>query len=184
MKRASDAATSSLDDLLQAANDGDEAAYRDFLKEVAKLLRGFANRRAPARSSGYDPEDLVQEILMAVHLKRHTWREGEPVAPWLFAIARYKAIDAYRRHGRRIEVDIADFSDVLDDPRTMPTADANDIATALKSLVGRQREVVSALSVDGRSIGETAERLGVTEGAVRVAFHRGLSAIAAKFGRD
>ncbi len=172
-----------LDTLLTSANTGDENAYRQFLEEAAKILRGFARRKAPASASGFDPEDLVQEILMAVHVKRHTWREGEPVAPWLFAIARYKAIDAYRRHGRRVNLDIADFTDKLEDPATVPTANRLDVAKALRLLAGRQREVVAALSLEGRSVGETAIRLGVTEGAVRVAFHRGLASIAAKFGQ-
>ncbi|MCP3054905.1 sigma-70 family RNA polymerase sigma factor [Aurantimonas marianensis] len=170
-----------LDTLLISANAGDEDAYRQFLHEAANILRGFARRRAPAGASGYDPEDLVQEILMAVHVKRHTWREGEPVAPWLFAIARYKAIDAYRRHGRRVNLDIADFTDKLADPANAPTANRLDVTKALRLLGGRQRVVVSALSLEGRSVGETAKRLGVTEGAVRVAFHRGLASIAAKF---
>lgn len=172
-----------LDTLLNAANGGDERAYRQFLEESAKILRGFARRRAPANASGFDPEDLVQEILMAVHVKRHTWRAGEPVAPWLFAIARYKAIDAYRRHGRRLNLDIADFAEMLDDPAAIPTASGLDVTKALRLLVGRQREVVASLSLEGRSVGETASRLGVTEGAVRVAFHRGLASIAAKFGQ-
>jgi RNA polymerase sigma-70 factor, ECF subfamily len=183
MKPASPVRPGRLESLLMAANAGDDGAYRDFLQEVAGLLRGFARARAPVHAGGFDPEDLVQEILMAVHLKRHTWREGEPVKPWLFAIARHKAIDAYRREGRRINLDIADFTDTLDDPATMPNAKAHDISRAILSLAGRQREVVASLSVHGHSITETASRLGVTEGAVRVAFHRGLAAIAARFGR-
>jgi len=183
MKPASPVRPGRLESLLMAANAGDDGAYRDFLQEVAGLLRGFARAKAPVHAGGFDPEDLVQEILMAVHLKRHTWREGEPVKPWLFAIARHKAVDAYRREGRRINLDIADFTDTLDDPATMPNAKAHDISRALLSLAGRQREVVASLSVHGHSITETASRLGVTEGAVRVAFHRGLAAIAARFGR-
>ncbi|MEF2552558.1 sigma-70 family RNA polymerase sigma factor [Aurantimonas sp. A2-1-M11] len=183
MQPASPVRPGRLETLLTLANAGDDDAYRDFLQEVAGLLRGFARAKAPARAGGYDPEDLVQEILMAVHQKRHTWRQDEPVAPWLFAIARYKAIDAWRREGRRIHLDIADFSDTLDDPDSMPDAKAHDISRALLTLAGRQREVVASLSVHGRSITETASRLGVTEGAVRVAFHRGLAAIAGRFGR-
>lgn len=184
MPPASSSKLQALDDLLLAANAGDEKAYRAFLVEVSVIVRRFATRRMPRQSAGFDVEDLVQEILLAVHNKRHTWRAGEPVAPWLFAIARYKAIDAYRRRGRRIEVDIADFSDVIEDPGAVPSAVGHDVSRALDSLAGRQRAVVSALSVEGKSIGETAEKLDMSEGAVRVAFHRGLAAIAKKFGRD
>ncbi len=81
-------------------------------------------------------EDLVQEILLAVHSKRHTWRPGEPVAPWLFAIARYKAIDAYRRRGRRIEIDIGEMGDVFADPSATPTAVAHDVGRAVNPTLG------------------------------------------------
>ncbi|KTQ86455.1 hypothetical protein NS226_17905 [Aureimonas ureilytica] len=170
-----------LDALLRAALQGDDRAYGAFLREAASALRAFASRRAPA-APGYDPEDLVQEILMAVHAKRHTWREGDPVAPWLFAIARYKAVDAYRKHGRKLEVDIDEFAEILASPTAEAVPTPRDVSRAVESLDGRQRAVVSSISVDGRSIGETAEKLKISEGAVRIAFHRGLAAIAARFG--
>ena len=182
MSPASSSKLQALDDLLTRALAGDEKAYRVFLTDAAAILRRFAASRMPQHSAGFDLEDLVQEILMAVHAKRHTWRPGEPVAPWLFAIARYKAIDAYRRRGRRIEIDIDAVGDVFEDPSSMPTAVAHDVGRAVASLAGRQQAVVSALSVEGKSISQTASELGMSEGAVRVAFHRGLSAISRKFG--
>ena len=54
---------------------------------------------------------------------------------------------------------------------------------ALEKLAPSQKAVVTSVSVQGRSIAETALELGMKEGAVRVALHRGLAAIAAKFGR-
>jgi RNA polymerase sigma-70 factor (ECF subfamily) len=47
--------------------------------------------------------------------------------------------------------------------------------------MGRQRKVLRAIAIDGASIGEAAARLSMTTGAVRVALHRGLNALAAKF---
>ena len=170
-----------LDALFGAALKGDDKAYGTFLREAAVVLRAFACRRAPA-APGFDPEDLVQEILMAVHAKRHTWREGEPVAPWLFAIARHKAIDAYRKHGRKLEIHIDEFAEILASPVAETLPNGRDVARAVESLDGRQRAVVASISLDGLSIGETAERLRITEGAVRVAFHRGLAAISARVG--
>ena len=184
MSPASSTKLQALDDLLLRAVAGDEKAYRAFLTDAAVIVRRFAAGRMPRHSAGFDLEDLVQEVLLAVHAKRHTWRPGEPVAPWLFAIARYKAIDAYRRLGRRIEIDIADMGDVFEDPSAMPTAVAHDVKRAVASLGGRQQAVVSALSVEGKSISQTARDLDMSEGAVRVAFHRGLSAIARKFGSN
>ena len=151
-----------LGELLTRAMGGDEAAYRRFLTEISTVLRPFVMRWTRSGSAS-DADDLLQEVLIAVHQKRHTWRQGEPVMPWLYAIAKYKSIDAHRRRKRHGSVDIGD--------------------RAVASLTGRQREVVSAISVEGHSIEETARRFGMTNGAVRVAFHRGLSAIAETFGR-
>lgn len=170
-----------LADLMRAALGGSEAAYVTFLKEVTVLLRGFVRHKVGAGGQA-DAEDVLQEVLLALHLKRHTWRTSEPILPFVYAIARYKIIDAYRRRGRRVEVDIGEMEDVLAAPEE-ETASARDIARALSSLPAGQRAVVTAISVDGHSIRETAERLTMQETAVRVALHRGLAAIAAKFGR-
>ena len=165
---------------LRSAIDGDEKAYADFLTGVAGLVRAMARRRI---EHGVDPEDVVQETLLAIHLKRHTWRADGPVLPWVFAIARYKLIDAFRRRGRRIEVDIADFAETLAAPER-ETANERDVKRALGRLPPVQQRVVTAISVEGCTIAETARVLGMQETAVRVALHRGLAAIAGAAGRD
>jgi RNA polymerase sigma-70 factor (ECF subfamily) len=165
--------------LMRAALAGDEAAYAEFLKRAAVFVRIVVRRKVGSSSDG---EDVVQEALLAIHLKRHTWRIDEPITPWLSAITRYKVIDAFRRRGRRGEVDIEDFEENLEAPAA-DTGYERDIGRALDSLAPGQRRVVTALTVEGRSVRETAATLGLTENAVRVALHRGLAAIAARFGR-
>ena len=81
--------------LLAAANAGDARAYAKFLHTVTPVLRGIV--RAKGDSFGAAGcEDVLQEVLLAIHLKRHTWDPGSPVRPWLYAITRYKVIDAFR----------------------------------------------------------------------------------------
>jgi RNA polymerase sigma-70 factor (ECF subfamily) len=167
--------------LLRAAIAGDEKAYADFLHRIAALVRGFVRRKIV--QGGVDPEDVVQETLLAIHVKRHTWRQDAPVLPWIYAIARFKLIDAFRRRGRRIEVEIDDIAETFAEPET-ETVSERDINRALDGLPPAQRSVVSSISVDGHSIGETATKLGITETAVRVSLHRGLTAIAKRFGRQ
>ena len=166
--------------LLRAAIAGDEACYARFLGEVAKLVRGLVRRKLGAASM--ETEDIVQETLLAIHNKRHTWRHDAPVMPWVRAIARYKVVDTFRRRGRRIEVDIADFAETLA-AEEEETVSAREIARAVDGLAPGQRRVVRAISIEGHSISETAQALGMKETAVRVAYHRGLAAIAARFGR-
>jgi RNA polymerase sigma-70 factor (ECF subfamily) len=167
--------------LLRAAIAGDEKAYADFLHRIAALVRGFVRRKVV--QGGVDPEDVVQETLLAIHVKRHTWRQDAPVLPWVYAIARFKLIDAFRRRGRRIEVEIDEIAETFAEPE-MEKVSERDINRALDGLPPAQRSVVSSISVDGQSIGETATRLGISETAVRVSLHRGLAAIAKRFGRQ
>jgi RNA polymerase sigma-70 factor (ECF subfamily) len=166
--------------LMRAAIGGDERAYAEFLRRAACLVRGFARRRIVR--GGIDPEDIVQETLLAIHVKRHTWRDDGSVLPWLFAIARYKLVDAFRRQGRRTEIEIDEIADTFAAPEAETVSD-REIHRALATLTPGQRSVVSAVTVDGHSIGETAETLGISEAAVRVALHRGLTAITKRFGR-
>jgi len=166
--------------LMRAAILGDEKAYGDFLQQAACLVRGLARRKIV--QGGIDPEDIVQETLLAIHLKRHTWRQDAPIMPWLYAIAKYKLIDAFRRRGRRVEVEIGEISETFAEPAS-ETVNDQEIGHALATLAPGQRSVVKAISVDGRSISETAKWLGISETAVRVAFHRGLAVITVRFGR-
>ncbi len=167
--------------LMRSAMSGDDAAYHRLLKAIAPVLRAAARRGlARAGQPADQSEDIVQDILLAVHLKRHTWNADAPFAPWLFAIARNKLIDALRRRGKRIFVNIDDFSETLAGEAPAETASAGEVTAHLNALPQRQREVLQSIAVDASSIRETAAKFSMTEGAVRVALHRGLAALTAK----
>jgi RNA polymerase sigma-70 factor (ECF subfamily) len=165
--------------LMRAGIGGDKRAYGEFLKCVATMVRGFARRRVA--ETGLDVEDIVQETLLAIHMKRQTWRQDAPILPWLYAIARYKLLDAFRARGRRVKAETKAAADLT----TMEAEGLSkqEIERALETLSPGQRSVVAAVSVEGHSIRETATRQGISEVAVRVALHRGLTALAARFGR-
>ncbi len=167
--------------LLRAAILGDERAYAAFLSRTATIVRGLA--RSKIVQGGVDPEDVVQETLLAIHLKRHTWISDAPVLPWIYAIARFKLIDAFRKRGRHVEIEIDDIAETVGGPE-VEMVSGREIARVLDGLAPGQRSVVAAISVEGHSIGETAKKFGMTETAVRVALHRGLRSIAKKFGRS
>jgi RNA polymerase sigma-70 factor (ECF subfamily) len=168
--------------LMRAGNAGDAAAYRRLLVQLTPALRAFAGRGlARAGASAADAEDVVQETLLALHLKRQTWDENGPLSPWLYAIARHKLIDALRRRGRRIEVSIDDFAEILPGADEGQGSVVADVSRHLGDLPAGQRKVVHCIAVDGASIDEAAARLSMSNGAVRVALHRGLASLAAKF---
>ncbi|HOB03391.1 MAG TPA: sigma factor, partial [Casimicrobium huifangae] len=99
--------------LMIAACDGNQQAYVTLLSEMAKLLRGFFRKRM--LSVPDDVEDVVQEVLIAIHNQRHTYDAGQPVTAWVFGIARYKLADFYRRRGSQgnDHVDIDDAAEWL-----------------------------------------------------------------------
>ena len=165
-------------DWMRAANAGDEIAYRRLLEALAPFLGQVVRRGFRSGFGNCDVEDVVQETLLAIHLKRQTWNEREAITPWVTAIARHKLIDSLRRRGRHVELPIDDFLDVL--PAEIPTErlSSRDAERLLSVLSGRQRDVVRAISIEGMSAREAADRFSISEGAVRVALHRGLSALA------
>jgi RNA polymerase sigma-70 factor, ECF subfamily len=167
--------------LMRASLAGDAQSYRRLLLQLTPVLRAAARRGL--KSAGIadtDAEDVVQDTLLAIHLKRQSWDENAPIGPWLRAIARHKMIDALRRRGRRIDIPIDSLADLLAADETEPSMIVGDVDRHLEALPEGQRNVVRAIAVDGASIDEAAARLFMTKGAVRIALHRGLAALAAK----
>ena len=167
--------------LMRSAIAGDAAAYHRLLASIAPVLRAITQRALARAGQPVDlGEDIVQEVLLAVHLKRHTWDPEAPFGPWLFAIARNKLIDALRRRGRRIFVDIDDFAETLAGEPAPETASAGEVAAHLQTLPERQRDVLQSIAVESASIKDTARKFSMSEGAVRVALHRGLASLTAR----
>src|SRR3984893_13862694 len=167
------------------ATAGDADSYRRLLLQLTPVLRAVARRGlAGAGMADTDAEDVVQETLLAIHLKRQSWDEDAPIGPWLRAIARHKMIDTLRRRGRRVHLPLDGFAEVLAGGESEPSMLVPDVDRHLECLPAGQRKVVRAIAVDGASTGEAAARLSMTNGAVRVALHRGLAALAAKFNME
>lgn len=159
--------------LLARANDGDAAAFAQFLTEVSPVLRGLIR----SRGRGLPPdqhEDILQEVLLAVHLKRQTWRRDAPVRPWLYAVARYKVIDAFRSRGAAIHLPIHDFDNVLAAEAAPAPLAARDTETMLGLIDARSAALVRAVRLEGQSTDDAGARLGLSGGAARVALHRAL----------
>jgi RNA polymerase sigma factor (sigma-70 family) len=95
---------------MRAERRRDAIAYERMLKEVATALRrSLAARLVRVGLGAHEAEDLVQEILMGLHRKRHSWDPARPFLPWLHTITRYKLIDfmRHRRGDTRRRVDLA-----------------------------------------------------------------------------
>ncbi len=155
-------------DLMLAAQAGDAAAYRRLLVEAGGWLRTYYARRLPASMV----DDAAQEVLLAVHTKRHTYDPAKPFGPWLAAIARYKWIDRLRAMKDTLTEELPEDIAVRDH------GEAIQSANVLERLLGRikpaQANAIRLVKIEGLSIKETAERLDQTVALVKVNIHRGL----------
>jgi RNA polymerase sigma-70 factor (ECF subfamily) len=164
--------------LMRAAMAGDQAAYRTFLKAITPAVRAAARRNMVRYGLAHaDGEDVVQDTLLAIHLKRQTWDQDRPIGPWIAAIARNKFIDLMRRRGRAVQVPIEDVAASLA-AEEENTLDNYEVGRMLGNLNEKQRSVVRSLAIDGASVRQTAERLNMTESAIRVTLHRAVKALA------
>lgn len=165
-----------------AAIAGDAVAYRLFLDVATPHLWSVARYHC-CRLGTYenDVADIVQEVLLAIHLTRGTWDQSRPISPWLAGIVRNKCVDMLRQRRRHFAIPIDAVSDVLVAPEAHSGMHAQDVERALARLKGTQREIVRSISIDGLSPRETAMHLAMSEGAVRVALHRGLRRLALAF---
>jgi RNA polymerase sigma-70 factor (ECF subfamily) len=167
---------------MRAAMSGDEKAYSSFLVAVAPHLRVMARRRCEHFGAPVsEAEDVVQEVLITIHLKRGTWDTARPIGPWISTIVRNKLIDSLRRRGHRINVPIEDVIDILQAEEQPDGLDMLDVDRMLEQLKDPQKDIVRSISVNGADVRETAERLHMTEGAVRVSLHRALKTLAALY---
>jgi RNA polymerase sigma-70 factor (ECF subfamily) len=132
------------------------------------LLRFF--RSQPGSRDQAD--DLLQETWMRIHRVRHTYRPGEPVLPWVYAIARRVRVDGYRKSRRVTAHETA--MDVL--PETPPIVERRsspfDFGTLMAALPEAQREVIIMLKVGGLTLEEAARATSSTVGAVKQKAHR------------
>ncbi len=158
---------------MQSTNAGDGAAYHRLLMGIAPVLRATAKAGLEQAGRPADQSEMiVQEILLAVHLKRHSWDVSVPFRSWLFAITRNKLLDAMRRTREPGRIDIDCFPEPSPEESPSQPHKASEVDEHIQSLPQRQRVVLQAIVSGHVSLRETAAKLMKTENAVRVALHR------------
>ena len=164
----------SLAHLMSASQKGDQSAYRVLLSEVQMWLERYFRRRvAPAQL-----DDLVQEVLVAVHNKRATWDPSRPFLPWLAAIARYRWVDYLRKVYRNAEDELGDW-DAAEDSDEEAVMARMSLERLFVHLPEKQSEVIELVKIEGLSIAEAARKTGQSESLVKVNIHRGLKKLSA-----
>ena len=167
------------------------AGNRDALREVLEIIRPIVVRYCRARvgateRSGLSADDVAQEVCLAAITALPRYKDqGRPFLAFVYGIAAHKVADAHRAAARNR----AEPTDVVPERLSMeagPEQMAIDSESAarmnrlLAVLPEKQREILILRVVVGMSAEETAEAVGSTAGAVRVAQHRALARLKAE----
>jgi RNA polymerase sigma-70 factor (ECF subfamily) len=172
--------------LMLASLDGDAASYRSLLDRLSRRLRAYyKGKLARTGRSAAEAEDLVQEAVLAIHLKRHTYDPAEPLTPWVHAVARYKLIDFLRRtRASSADAPIDEADTIMAHDDNVDAESSHDLKRLMQRLPEKMRCSIEAVKLEGQSIAEAANRCGISESGVKVNIHRGLKALAALIARE
>lgn len=175
-----------LKQLMVAGLDGDVAAYRNLLERISRLLRSYYRTKlSRIGREGTEAEDLMQEVLMAIHTRRHTYDTNEPFLPWMYAVARYKLIDHLRRTRSSLaNVPIDEAEEVIADEDYAGIESGHDLHKLMVDLPDKMRRAIECVKLEGLSVAEAAVRCGTSQSAIKVNVHRGLKRLAAGIARE
>jgi len=160
---------SNLERLMARYQEGDFAAATDLIDRLSPQLHRFFVVQFASRR---DADDLLQETWLRIHKVRHTYRPGEPVLPWFYAIARHVRVDHYRKAIRTTarEEGLEEVAEVAAMSRASGGTD--ELEALLAPLPESQREVIEMLKVAGMSLEEVARATSSTVGSVKQKAHR------------
>lgn len=170
------------DELIAAAMAGDRSA----VERVLGIIRPLVVRYCRARLGGTDrssvsADDVAQEVCLAVLTALPGYRvQGRPFLAFVYGIASHKVIDAHRAASRNRSEPVADVPDRMEiaegpESRALQVELSEQMSKLMEILPEKHREIITLRVVVGLSAEETAEAVGSTPGAVRVAQHRALT---------
>jgi RNA polymerase sigma-70 factor (ECF subfamily) len=159
---------SDLEMLMARYQQGDFSAATALIYRLSPQLHRFFAVQFASRG---DADDLLQETWLRIHQVRHTYRAGEPVLPWFYAIARHIRVDHYRKasrtRGREERLEDVHEAQAPPGPGGAPNLEA-----LLAPLPESQREVIEMLKVAGMSLEEVARATSSSVGSVKQKAHR------------
>lgn len=166
---------------MRGYQQADAAAATAFIERLSPPIFQYFVAQVRDRSRA---EDLLQDFWIRLHKARHTYRPGEPVLPWAYAIARRVKVDEYRKTRRVRGHEIQ--SEHLPDSPAPPSEQTSslDFLALLESLPSSQRETLLLLKVSGLSLEEVARATNTTIGAVKQRAHRGYERLRKLLGVD
>lgn len=158
-------------DLMARAQAGDGEAYNTLLLEIQPIIEMCIGRRV---SRVVDRGDLVQEVLLSIHLSRDSFDPSRPFLPWMKTILNHRLVDYFRSTSRRGKWAGLSGNDHVENALTLEAG--GEASVALSEVVATfsesQRELFRMLTDTPLSRDEMADSLGVEPGNLRVQIHR------------
>jgi RNA polymerase sigma-70 factor (ECF subfamily) len=144
------------------------------------LLRFFRSQGANREHA----DDLLQDTWLRIHRVRHTYRPGEPVLPWIYAIARRAGVDGYRK-ARRIAAHETRMDSLAEGAAAEdPAGRLPPFEVLVSVLPESQREVITMMKVGGLTLEEVARATSSSVGAVKQRAHRAYERLRKSLGSE
>jgi RNA polymerase sigma-70 factor (ECF subfamily) len=168
-------------EILERARGGDDAAFNQIMQAYRKRIFGTIARII---NRSQDVEDVAQEVFVRLYFSLKQLRAPEVFEPWLYRLTINASYDYLRRHKRRVDSPLADFSEEM-----MLLADAGastatfqeerrqkgirDLMEWLFEQVSEEDRILLTLKeVEGLSLKELQEIYDVNENALKVRLFR------------
>ena len=165
---------------LIAGLDGDRHAYHCALQTIAEIVHRIIGRQLRGGSLAHETEDVVQDIVIAIHERRDTYDRSRPLLPWVHGIARYKLLNHLRSSRVRrtyIPLETEAHKLIAEGPEEPYAAAGQEIRGLIDALPVAQREAVYLTKIEGHTLAEVAAQTGLTESAIKVRVHRAMVAL-------
>lgn len=168
------------EDLLEALRRSEPGAFDEFVRTTHAVVYTLAYR---ITGNHEDAKDVSQEVYVRAWRGLKSFRGDANLGTWLHRITVNCALTAARRRGRR-PIPVPDAA--LPDEAIAP-ADRSDrdlLERALRSLSEDDRIAVVLKDVEGWTCEEIAEKLGTTEGAIKVRVFRARQKLADRLAAE
>ena len=157
--------------------NGDQQAYESFLTFTSALVKRYLYFIGGINLAQENADDLHQEILMSIHMKKHTYRTDRPILPWIYAVTKYRYIDYYR-HKKRQPL-MVEFDELA--KYTKEETEINlSFEDILEFLTPKQKNMLMLVKVEGLSYQEAAESMNMSVPSLKTGIHRLVKAIQKK----
>lgn len=178
-----------MEDFIARLKRQDEAALNYMIDTYMPFLKGICQHILVKSCGRQASEECLNDVFMTIWLRARQFDgNAEDFRKWAGMVAKYKAIDSYRRHMKRMEREsvtdeVQAASTSYNTEETLLDKEARDeVLVGLHSLPEADRELFLMKYFLSLPNAEIAEALGITVSAVDNRLYRGKRKLATLFG--